>query len=64
MKPEQPTSIVSTLAGICVSILLAAMALYAAVQILAAIFVPLCIVLAIVGSGVGAWLFIRRMRGF
>ena len=35
MKPEQPTSIVSTLAGICFSILLAAMALYGAVQIIA-----------------------------
>lgn len=64
MKSEQPTSIVSTLAGICVSILLAAMALYGAVQILAAIFVPLCIALAVVGSGVGAWLLIRRMRAF
>lgn len=58
-----PGGIGSRFINLCISLLLAAMALYGAVAIIKSIWVPLCIVVAVVAipSGV-AWYFFARNR--
>lgn len=57
-----PTRFVDKAIGVCLSVLLGAMALYGAVRIISAVFVPLCIGAAAVASIVGIWFLIRRGR--
>ncbi len=63
-KGVRPSNIIEQLTGICMSLLLASMALYGAVQLVQAIWVPLCIVLGVVvviGAGIAAFLaYVRR----
>lgn len=64
MKTDQPESIVSRMVGACFTILLAAMALYGAVQIIASVWVPLCIGAAAIAGLIGTYYLIRYRRGF
>lgn len=57
-----PTRFVDKAVGVCLSVLLGAMALYGAVRIIAVVWLPLCIgVTAMAGLAV-AWFLIRRGR--
>lgn len=47
---------------LCFTVLLGAMALYGAVKILSAVWVPLCIGSAALAGLVGVWFVIRRGR--
>lgn len=50
---------------LCVGILLAAMALYGAVQVVRAVWVPLCLtILVVVVLGLAAWFFVARFRRY
>lgn len=64
MKPAGPETMVSKIVGICFTLLLGAMALYGAVQIISAVWVPLCVGVAAVAGLWGAWLIIQRWRGW
>lgn len=58
-------SLASRMFDFCVGILLAAMALYGAVQVLAAIWVPLCITIFVIFTvALAIWFFIVRARRF
>ncbi|ACY20720.1 hypothetical protein Gbro_1438 [Gordonia bronchialis DSM 43247] len=62
---DDPGGLASRLLNICVTVLVAAMALYGAVYILREIWVPLCITLAtVVIVGGGGALVYRRFRGW
>lgn len=58
----EPDRIVERVAGFCFMAFLGAMALYGAVEIIASVWVPLCIGTAAISSLVGAWFLIRRGR--
>lgn len=64
MKPEEPVSIIGKMVGVCFSLLLGAMAIYGAVEIIASVWLPLCMGVAAVAGLAGTWFLIRRMRGF
>lgn len=59
-----PTRFVDKIVGICLSVLLAAMAIYGAVRIVSAVFVPLCIGITALAAIVGVWFLIRRRQGW
>lgn len=58
-----PGGIGNRFMNLCIGLLLAAMALYGAVAIIKSIWVPLCIVVAVIAVPSGlAWYFIARNR--
>lgn len=57
-----PTRFVDKAVGVCLSVLLGAMALFGAVRIISAVFVPLCIGITALTAIAGAWFLIRRGR--
>ena len=60
---NEPDRLASRLIDVCVGILLASMALYGAVQVVEAIWLPLCITLFTVTVIVGTvWFLIGRFR--
>lgn len=60
---DGPRRILGTLLDGCVALLLAAMALWGALEIIQAIWVYLCILLAVVGIvGVIGWIILRQFR--
>lgn len=62
---REPERAGSRLADLCIGLLLACMALYGAVAILKAIWIYLCIFVAVVGLGVLLWrLLATRYRGW
>ncbi|WP_220093637.1 hypothetical protein [Flexivirga caeni] len=52
------------LVGACAAILVGAIALWGAVEILKAIWPWLCLLAFVIVGGFGAWLGIRRWRGW
>lgn len=60
---DGPRRILGTLLDGCVALLLAAMALWGALEIIRAIWVCLCILLAVVGiCGLIGWIVLRKFR--
>lgn len=59
---SDPSRFIDKAIGICFTVLLGAMALYGAVKILSAVWVPLCIGSAALAGLVGVWFVIRRRR--
>lgn len=57
-----PTRFVDKAVGVCLSVLLGAMALYGAVRIIAAVWLPLCIGITALAAIAGSWFLIRRGR--
>lgn len=61
---DGPGGLSGQLLSVCVTILVAAMALYGAVYILREIWVPLCITMAAISIVSGGILLYRRWRGW
>ncbi|AKU18193.1 hypothetical protein [Luteipulveratus mongoliensis] len=61
---SNPTRLLDRAVGACTAVLIGAMALYGAVQIICAVWVPLCIGALILGGLGGGWLVARRTRGW
>lgn len=59
-----PNKLLDRVVGVCFATLLGAMALYGAVRLISAVFVPLCIGATAVAGIVGVWFLVRRARGF
>jgi len=59
-----PTKFIDKVISACFTIFLGAMALYGAVKILSAVWVPLCIGSATLTGLVGVWFVIRRRSGW
>lgn len=61
---SSPTKLLDTIFSVCCMLLVGAMALWGAVEILKAIWPWLCVLAFVVMGGFGAWLGIRRWRGW
>lgn len=61
---SDPTRVLDKLLGLCVAVLLGCMALYGAIEILKAIWVPLCLLAFVLVVGFGLWAWMRRTRGW
>lgn len=61
---SDPVRLLDRVVSGCFIVLLSAMALYGAVRIIASIWLPICIGLASLAAVAGAWLLVRRLRGF
>ena len=60
---SEPERTGNRLLDICIATLLGAMALYGAVTIIAAIWKPLCLVMAVIGSATAiVWILAGRFR--
>lgn len=60
---DGPRRLFGTLLDTCVALLLAAMALWGALEIIRAIWVYLCILLAVIGIvGAIGWVILRQFR--
>jgi len=63
VSDSEPGKLGSRLFDACVAVLLAAMALWGAVQIIASIWLALCVGLAVVGVlGLSLWIIFSRFR--
>lgn len=61
---SNPSRLLDRAVAACAAILVGCMALWGAVEILKAIWLPLCLLAFVLVSGVGVWVWLRRMRGF
>lgn len=61
---SDPSRLLDKVVGACAAILVGAMALWGAVEILKAIWLPLCLLAFVLASGAGLWLGFRRWRGW
>ncbi|RNI20723.1 hypothetical protein EFY87_14185 [Flexivirga caeni] len=61
---SDPRRLLDRLVGACAAILVGAIALWGAVEILKAIWPWLCLLAFVIVGGFGAWLGIRRWRGW
>jgi CHASE2 domain-containing sensor protein len=59
---NEPTRLLDRLVGACFAVLVGAMALYGAVQIVSAVWLPLTVTIAVVvGIAIGVWLWRRHV---
>lgn len=59
---SDPNRLLDRLVGACAAILVGAIALWSAVEILKAIWLPLCLLAFVLVTGIGLWLGFRRSR--
>lgn len=61
---SDPRRLLDRAVGACAAILVGAMALWGAVEILEAIWLPLCLLAFAVAVGAGVWLGFRQWRSW
>lgn len=59
-----PKKLLGRIVSGCFAVLLGAMALYGAVTILEAIWLPLCLLVFVTAASIGLWVGFRRWRGW
>ncbi|TWE12575.1 hypothetical protein [Rudaeicoccus suwonensis] len=61
---RDPSKLLDRIVSCCFAVLLGAIALYGAVRLIAAVFLPLCIGVCAMLAMIGVWLLVRRGRGW